>query len=186
MLDEALLGVCRAYPAHTDTDVVFSKVAIINRAYRANLRFVGTDAEKNIAKAFVKNGLDSELTPLAGMAVLNAESLPTLVHIHGRVVSIVRKVTHQVDNSFVSKYLHFHLPAVVPVFDVNAYAKSWELAGFEKKSNKSEWEKWNSLENYDYGFHCASVVILLDRLRANGIDAPSLRLMDVLLYGANS
>ncbi|MBI5187412.1 MAG: hypothetical protein HZA01_17025 [Nitrospinae bacterium] len=63
ILDETLLGICDAYPSHTSADEVFSKVALINRSYRANLHFTGKDTEEKIAKAFVKKGLDKVLAP---------------------------------------------------------------------------------------------------------------------------
>ena len=180
ILDRAIYGVCVEYPNHQSENEIFSKVALINRTYRTNLHFAGKDAEKKVAEAFV-NVLDARLTPLIHMTSLTTETLPILVGVHGDIVNILKKVTNRIENSFVSKYLHFHFPHTVPIYDQYAYDQSWRLFPIPK----SEWSKWDDVINYDYRFHCASMVGLLDELRANCVASPSLKLIAILLYEGN-
>ncbi len=181
VLDKALLDICKEYPDHTSIDEVFSKVALINRTYRANLHFAGKNVETRVAEAFVNHNLDAVFAPLHRLSSLTTENLHALVKVHGHVVTIVQKVTKRIYNSFVSKYMYFHFPNIVPIFDQYAYNESWRLFPLSKK----EWPTWDELINCDYGFHCASVVGLLDELKANGVESPNLKLIDILLYGGN-
>ncbi len=182
ILDEALFYVCNEYPKHKTTDEVFSKVALVNRAYRTNLHFAGKkNIETRIAETLVNNNLDAALAPLRTMRSLVTENLSAVVEVHGQIVTIVKKVTKKINNSFVSKYMHFHFPDIVPIFDQYAYDESWRL----KPLQKSEWLKWDDLINCEYGYHCESVVNLLNELRANGVNSPNLKLIDILLYEGN-
>ena len=179
ILDEALLFIFKRYPKHNNVEEVFSKVALINRVYRANLHFAGKkNIEAKVAEAFMKHKLDTILKPLNRMTSLTYENLQAIVRVHGQVVSIVKKITKKTNNSFVSKYMNFHFPNIVPIYDQYAYEESWRLIQVDKE----EWQKYDDLINYDYGFHCESVFGLLKALRANGVEFPSLKLIDILLY----
>lgn len=40
-------------------------------------------------------------------------------------------------------------------------------------------ENWN----YDYGYHCEAILLLVEALLSNGFQNPDLKLVDCVLYG---
>jgi hypothetical protein len=123
--DETLYRLCRQHPGHVEA--VYAKLWIIGRTY-------ATGIERKIA---TKQTQGSSLSQLAAhllrhsaeaddlVAMLNAVAEPlqpdavqTILHVHGRFTELVKRMTrrNQSPRSFVSKYLHFHCPAV-PIYD---------------------------------------------------------------------
>jgi hypothetical protein len=178
-LDRALISVCSSTPRHVNADDVFAKVAIINRTYGANLHLAGRDAERKVAQQFVKESADRILSPLAGLSQFCARTISTVLDSHEQMTKLARKVTKRVNNSFISKYLHFHFPETIPIFDSYSYANSWAIAPLPKP----EWAQYRQRLNSDYGYHCGAVLQLIGELRRRRVaDAPSVKLIDVLLF----
>lgn len=178
-LDGALARVCSTMPSHTAAEEVYAKIRLINRAYLANLQFGTPNAEWKLAEKFVKGKADAVIAPLRSSRDFSAERLPKLLDAHEELVKLAAKVTGKVHNSFVSKYLHFHFPEAVPVFDNYAYDAVWRLA----PAPESEYVRYENRVNCDYGCYCGSVLELMKLLRGRGIKSPSLKLLDILLYG---
>jgi len=179
-LDRALGGVCADMPCHISVDEVFAKVAIINRTYRANLQLAAPEAEWKVAKQLVMARADRILDPLRRFSEFSCEALTTVLGSHEQLVKIAHKVTKRSQNSFISKYLHFHFPDVVPIFDSYSYDKTWTLAPL----TEAEWAQYDRRLNRHYCFHCGSLLQIIDELQGRGVAAPSVKLLDVLLYGS--
>lgn len=179
VLDRSLIGICSDLPLHVRVEEVFAKVAIINRTYRANLQCKIKDAEWKVAEKFVAEGADAIINPLRRFSKFSSDALLTVLESHEALLKLVRQVTQSVENSFVSKYLNFHFPDTVPLFDSNAYNASRKLAPLPE----SERTQYNQRLNRDYGFHCGA---LLQLIKSLDVESPRVKLLDVLLYGDRS
>jgi len=178
-LDRALVHVCATTPLHTGTDEVYAKVRLINRAYLANLHFGTPDAEWKVAEKFVEGKADAVLDPLRSCCAFSPEALPQLLDSHEQFVKLTMQVTGKAHNSFVSKYLHFHCPEIVPVFDSYAYDAVWKVA----QPPEAEFAHYEGRVNRDYGYYCGALLEVMKLLRDHGLKSPRLKLLDVLLYG---
>lgn len=177
-IDEAILHACRKNPSHNKKEEVFAKIALINRTYGANLdRYLGREAEWRLAERFVHKKLDSRLLPLKEIRRFNRNSIDTIVQTHEELVKVTYSITKRVQNSFCSKYLSFHFPKIIPIFDSYSYTASWNLVGKQVKAARFD-ENWN----YDYGYHCEAVLLLVEALFRSGIKNPDLKLVDCVLY----
>lgn len=174
-LDRALLALCERLPDHTDAQRNFGKVALINRAYGANLHMGGKEAEREVAEALVSSDLDAHLAGLRRLDTFDLRSAPAVMAAHDSLVSVCRGVTHRKNQSFASKYLAFHAPKAVPLFD--AYA---ERAGKQLVSADARAPLQKGISG-PYGAHCATVLALMSALRQEGL-IPDVKRIDVVLY----
>ena len=173
-LDEPILALCSRHPGHTDAKIVFGKVALINRAYRANVQMGVSNAEWTLAEALVAVHVDESMSTLASLDRLDAEALPIVLDAHERLVAIAKDATRRVTESFCSKYLSFHFPRLAPMFDSRAEATAKRLPLSR--------QTWSRTRNPRYRAHCGRVLELIDALRSAGIADPDLRTLDFVLY----
>lgn len=178
-LDEVIFRACREMRSHRSQPKIFAKIALINRTYRANLgRGSGVQwVEWKVANEYIKERTDSILAPLSKVKVFSRTSLPVVLEAHERFVQITHKVTNRVENSFCSKYLSFHFPDVVPIFDNKAYDTSRRLVRNQLKKGLGA-NRWN----FHYIRHCGALLILIDYLRDHGYRNPKLKRIDNVLY----
>lgn len=179
-LDRILLDACAATPHHTNVGDVFAKVALINRTYRANLQMGAKNAEWDVAERLVRVGFDGTIADVLPPLRLNRETAPLVVDVHRRLVEVCREITGRVQNSFASKYLAFHAPLAVPIFDGWAYKASWDLVG----QHATGWLAAKAKPNADYGWHVEAVLLLAEHLRDAGVVDPDLKKIDIVLYGS--
>ncbi len=185
-LDKMLVKVCSAAPDHKQVDEVFAKIAIINRTYRANLQLAASEAERKVAEQFVAGHVDKIIDPLHRISTFSSVVLSPLLDVHEKLAGLAGKITRKVNNSFVSKYLHFHFPRVVPIFDNISYANSWNLARVSWEDGsppESEYRLYHRRKTCDYGYHCSALLRIIEELKGRKIAKPSPKLLDVLLYG---
>lgn len=180
-LDRPILRACQEMPAHRNQREVFGKIALINRAYRANLQMGARDAEWNLARAMVEAKFDEFVRPIADSRCFDRGSLMTIMAAHEKFVRLAYGVTKRVENSFCAKYLSFHFPKVTPLFDSNAYGASWKLAKAVLAVGLYQ-GNWN----IHYGYHCEAVLHLLSVLDEHGITEPDLKFVDYVLYSADA
>lgn len=185
-LDQAILRACRKNPNHHSRNNVFAKIALVNRTYRANLgRYLGS-AEKypewQLAKIFIQKDIDGLLSPLKHIRCFNRSSIDKIVQAHEKLVEVTYLVTNKAENSFCSKYLRFHFPKIIPIYDRFSYVASWSLVGKEVKAARGA-TRFDDNKNCEYGYHCEAVLLLLEALLKKGIKDPDLRLVDCVLYG---
>jgi hypothetical protein len=122
-LDEVLYRLCRDHPHHADSAAVNAKLYIIGRTYATGIerRFPTSGAQgssmSQLSAFFAAYHLDIDrwFGRLAAISEpLTVLSIRKILLVHGLLVSRLREVTRgeQTARSFVSKYLHFHNPAV--------------------------------------------------------------------------
>lgn len=168
---------CKKYPKHNNIEQVYAKVTIINRVYRANLQMSKSGAERKLAEYLVKNNFDKIIAPLKNIKKFDIKTINTILKIHSIFVKLTDKKLKKHALSFCSKYLYFHFPEIVPIYDRRAYETAWKLVGNELGDISSE-----RLINADYAYYCASILKLIEHLKNNGIKNPNLKIIDVLLY----
>lgn len=158
---------------------MFAKIALVNRLYSTNLQWAGANIERRLAEHLVKARVDDGLVPLRQIEKLDRSSIAPVVGVHEWLVEAVKKVTRRVENSFCAKYLSFHFPKCVPIFDGYAYENSWRVVKSQLPRGLYP-DNWNR----DFAYHAEAVLRLTDVLVGAGITDYSLKRIDYVLYSA--
>jgi hypothetical protein len=180
-LDGVLLDTCQRFPHHQKKGEILAKVALINRVYgtqleKANGRAEGGNAEYAIAGQMVGkvDVLIEELRVLNGFC---ADAVPKVLDVHHRLLQITHEATKRWEVSFCSKYLSFHAPKVVPIFDKKASGVSQKLVPLGKNFMYDITRR-----NVSYARHCYAILGLVNKLQDSGETEPNLKLIDFVLY----
>jgi hypothetical protein len=172
-LDRIITSACRDNSGHSDVCEVFAKVAIVNRMYRTKLELGGEDQEWQVAEALVMANTDEILTHLNQLGTFGQETMRAVLDSHTRLVQIIHEATNRDEVSFISKYLNFHVPKLVPIIDRRAEARAREITAGVYGMNKGG----------RYEQHLNRLLYLLNQLSANDVMNPDLKLVDHVLYG---
>ncbi|HEY2589280.1 MAG TPA: hypothetical protein VGI81_26280 [Tepidisphaeraceae bacterium] len=136
LLDETLYQLCREHPGHSEAEV-HAKAWVIGRTYATGIerairstRQQGSSLSK-LAQCLQQNAnaLNRIFGQLEGIREpLDPQRLSEIVRLHGEIIRVLKPVTRAKisPRSFVSKYMHFHNPAV-PIFDSFADQKLKKL-----------------------------------------------------------
>jgi len=122
--DRVLYDLCRNHPGHTDEQAVVAKLWLIGRSYAASLErkrprrdLTLTAFYQNVACRLTDSDIDEQLAALRGHHTLDAASASAVLDVHAEFVRLLRKDTGMAKRSLASKYLHFHCPDIVPIYD---------------------------------------------------------------------
>ena len=126
-IDEIFYRLCRDYPTHSNRLAVTAKVVIIGRTYATGIeRHVSTAGTQGssisqVVSLFLSHGkkIDRWLASLRQVAAPIASSdIRKILTVHALILKLLSGLTIQSQSArtFVSKYLHFHNPAV-PIYD---------------------------------------------------------------------
>jgi len=173
-IDEAISHLFKKYPGHKSIEQVFAKISLVNRVYRTNVERRKKEAEWKLAELLVANKFDNIIAPLKRIQKFNSETLPEIVKVHTRFVTLSKKTIRIRATSFCSKYLHFHFPKLIPIFDSNAYETAWRLVRKEICTSCGDIG--------DYEYFCLAILALAEKLRSQRIRSPNLKTIDYLLY----
>ena len=173
-IDEAISHLFKKYPGHKSIEQVFAKISLVNRVYRTNVERRKKEAEWKLAELLVANKFDNIIAPLKRIQKFNSETLPEIVKVHTRFVTLSKKTIRIRATSFCSKYLHFHFPKLIPIFDSNAYETAWRLVRKEICTSCGDIG--------DYEYFCLTILTLAEKLRSQGIRSANLKAIDYLLY----
>jgi len=137
--DEVLYEMCRRDPCHSDVQPVVAKMWLIGRSYAAAIERKrpkdGSTAEdfySRIARRLIDSDLDDQISGLNRMTKLEPDSVDGLLDVHAAVIGLLKPDTGDAKRSFASKYLHFHCPTVVPIYDSLAEAAIYAALGRER------------------------------------------------------
>jgi hypothetical protein len=175
-LHAALCRLCEHMPHHQLAKDVYTKVRMINRAYLAGLGFA-REAEWKLAQRLANGQGDSILAAVPKRMRFSPEALPTVLDAHEQLVDLAFRVTRKIQNSFAAKYLHFHRPDTIPIFDRLAYNGGWRIA----RPSAQALSFCQAGRNYDYRYFCGSLIEIMEGLNRSGGSPPSLKWLDVLL-----
>ncbi len=126
-LNKVLYDLCRRYPDHQRRDGVNAKLWVIGRTYATGIerqiRTQGTQGSSMTQLADHiwnhRRQVDTSLQPLGAVKEpLDVEKIKLILMAHGQLLSVIQPLlrTKLSPRTFVSKYLHFHCPAV-PIYD---------------------------------------------------------------------
>ena len=176
-LDEAIYGLCKKYPAHLNEEQVFAKIVLVNNVYRTNIHMSKSEAEWKLAGYYVKEKIDKYLSPLKDIKQFNQDTSEKIINTHGELMRITKRALGRNEVSFCSKYLNFHFPNIIPIYDSRANKSVWEYIG-----NSLNHLDYEDNINAEYAYYCAAILEMIDVLKKCGVRKPSLKIIDVLLY----
>lgn len=177
-----LYRMCADQPLHVDRGIVESKARTIAKVYEVS-RNLGSDYEL-IAKVLCshKLAIDAALAKLEH-SKFSQKTLPHVVQIHTildhalceQLRKKVSKLQVHSRASFVSKYLHFHLPSLFPILD------SVAEHDVKRRIGRLPEAQFNDLkENQRYERFCRAILLLRC---AAAFEGKSLRAIDDILLG---
>jgi len=131
--NRVLYRMCEESPYHTDVEVVRGKIWLIGRAYNAAFERGVAKSDDDatlldkVAKAIaesedmqgVRQGaiLDKKIQALSKLTEITPDNIHVLLDLHGYLEDIFYRVAGRHRISLTSKYLHFHVPHLVFIFD---------------------------------------------------------------------
>jgi hypothetical protein len=187
-VDAELYDLCRRRPSQRSFADVYTKVAIIGRVYAAGLSRssrADADAEAEVTRGLIglADLIEQSLGNLAGRQ-FDRVTAAQIVELHGRVTRGLLPHTGETwQQSFVSKYLHFHCD-LVPIYDSNAQGAigrfvNWRLVG-PVRDSMAEAPDWARA----YRNFVAAFIVLCDRINAETSLTASVKETDHLLWHA--
>lgn len=113
---------------HTEMEQVLTKVLVIGRVYAVALErrretngWLNSDFyTKKIWPCFRKMDLDPRIEELKHANLFDEKTISTILGLHGYMLKHLHNLTGHNKRSFVSKYLHFHLPNIFFLYDSRA------------------------------------------------------------------
>ena len=139
------------------------------------------NAEWKLAELMVNKEVDKFIRDIGRLDRFCRSALNEVLALHEQLVCLAQEVTGRVENSFCAKYLSFHYPKIIPIFDNYAYGKSWELAGRDLPKGL-----YIANKNVDYCYHCEAVIRLMGLLLETGVAEPDIKVIDYVLYSSGA
>jgi len=121
--NDALYGLCRRHPEHHDNAEIIAKLWLIGRTYAASIerrrhdvaKVSGDDFYTTVVAPRIRSArIDRWLRPLTALRRPVAE---TVLPAHARLTELFQQISGNQKRSLASKYLHFHFPRAVYIFD---------------------------------------------------------------------
>jgi len=185
-VDGELYDLCRRRPRHDDFADAYTKVAVIGRVYAAGIaRSSKADGDREAA---VPNGLVSLGTGITGRLAkvgdsdLDRSTFTQILELHAWVCQeLLAHTGNTWQQSFVSKYLHFHCP-IVPIFDSRAEGAigrfvDWPTV-YGLRSALSRQRGW-PIRYYNFA---TAFVVLYERAQTDTSLEPTVKELDHLLW----
>lgn len=185
-VDSELYSLCRRRPGQRSFADVFAKVAIIGRVYEAGIARSSQapgDREAAIARGLAEHAdlIEPALGNLAGRR-FDRESAAEIVELHGHVCRALLPATSGTwQQSFVSKYLHFHCD-IIAIYDSRAQEAigrhvNWDAVTPVREALGSlpEWARY-------YRNFTAAFIVLYERVTAETSLHVTVKEIDHLLW----
>ena len=174
---------CRRLPKHENSEVVSAKIGLIRRS-TGNLIERGRDRsnlardyhDDLIASALVNSRLDEFLTSLREFSTFDSSAIDPVVRCHKYLMDEMEYATGVGMSSLASRYLHYHLPRVVPLFD-ERLGKA--LSKFSP--NRIQRSELPTGGDPHYTIFCARIALLQNALESQHGVRLTLRQIDRLL-----
>lgn len=179
--NDVLYRMCKDRPLHNDIDSISSKLWLIGRSYAASIeRKAGDDFDIKDAAILIKNSeLDEKIDILNSESITTLDNVNILLSTHIYLLNLFKEATGIEKRSLASKYLHFHSPNCVFIYDSVVKEKIREQLRPLKK-------RFKITKKYDneYESHVHRCIYYRDEVLApkfNKIASP--RNLDAYLYG---
>lgn len=119
-----LYKLCADNFSHTEDEQILAKVWLIGRAYAAAIErrrikeAINDDFYIDKVVPAIKNSeLDNRLRDLSQFDKLTEQNIEVIIETHYYFTKLTAALTGLEKRSFCSKYLHFHLPNLFPIYD---------------------------------------------------------------------
>ena len=165
---ELLYDMCKKHPLHVVGDDIYSKVLLIGRTLAAAIERGGkgegdtrTFYWKKVVPAFTKNAkaIDGGIAELNGAKGGFVENVEKALALHKTLLDVIKGVTGVNKRSLASKYLHFHCPSQVLIYDSRACDTARRLVHNPKVP--PEWKKYDG----KYATFVARVLVIADTIK---------------------
>jgi hypothetical protein len=135
--------VCKKYPSHKEVDIVIGKIWIIGRTYAAAVerRKIPASNQKvdvdsfyrnHVAPRLIASEIDLKLRRILQHREFSEDAVTPILDAHQHFMTVLRRLTGDNKRSLASKYLHFHAPRHVPIFDDGAETALARLTSSQK------------------------------------------------------
>lgn len=120
--NEVLYRMCSERPLHNDIDTIVSKIVLIGRITGASLeRGVRPGLKMSeVIQTISRSDLDQHIERLNALDRPTDDNLPVLLEAHQYLTDLLESITGVRKRALASKYLHFHAPKAVFIFDSKA------------------------------------------------------------------
>lgn len=184
-----LYNLCHDNPDHKQDEVIIAKMWLIGRTYAAALErrkrknaaeWISSDVfyTQHIAPAVRNSEIDQKLQMLRQFETVNTVSIGLAVDAHAYLISLLRPITGSENRSFVSKYLHFHLPSLFFIYDSRTAQAVTRLKPRHKVTYPSE----GSYERIYFWFSNVMIALRDEIHQQYGYFLSPRQLDDLLLY----
>ena len=172
LLNKCLYDLCLNHPKHTNPKIILAKTAMIGRTYSATIeRRKKVKVVQNedffivrVLPVFKSMKLDPLIARLKELDSINLSNIRDVLSLHKLLVDNLFVITGLRKRSFVSKYLHFHLPNLYIMFDSICEKAARTL---HKDMFGGTFQYNTSPENEDpiYGKYIRSCMKIIDRIK---------------------
>ena len=126
--NKILYDMVSANPSNTNEDLVANKIWVIGRTYSASVEIckktgalkLGDFYYDHVAPHIAKSELDKKINDIKAKKYKSPDdpgAAEDILDLHHYLVSLLKPLTQQEKRSLASKYLHFHLPELVFIYD---------------------------------------------------------------------
>ena len=152
--NKVLYEMCEAEPKHTDSDVIIGKILLIGRSYAAAIERRKTATKENddfyddiVAPEMLKIGgeLDEKIRELS---LSKKDSVKNLLSTHKYLTDVFYSISGLEKRSLASKYLHFHCPSKVFIYDERARRAIQSIVQYPNRDILKEAEQMGYDDEY--------------------------------------
>ena len=169
MGNQVLYDMCKKYPHHDDTDIIVSKIWLIGRSYAAAIERRKTD-DNNINEDFMyskvapvikrrSKKIDSMIDELNSLDGNYKDNVETVLELHKYLMDTFKQITGLEKRSLASKYLHFHCPDKVLIYDSRAKESARKVV---HRPNINP--KWKNKYDEQYADFCARIIAMVNEI----------------------
>lgn len=126
--NEILYKMCQDNFGHIKNEYILAKVLFIGRIYAAAIerrKTENNDINDNfyidsVGPTFKNSDIDKYLNKLKSLEIVEIKDIKDCLEAHFYLIKTINTITNLNKRSFVSKYLHFHLPELFYIYDTRA------------------------------------------------------------------
>lgn len=135
---------CEDYPRHDDVDIIAGKIWLIGHSYSASINRVRNSDVlvenfiiNKVAPKIKDSDIDKWINSLKDIDRITFDNYHLILDVHKKFIDLLYEITKLKKRSLASKYLHFHLPKSVFIYDSIAdYAIREQTKGMHLKVPK--------------------------------------------------
>lgn len=181
--NQVLYNLCKAYPQHKTDKEIIAKILLIGRTYAAAIERRKNNDRSNedfyvdvVASVVRKSRIDGWLYALKRMKTTTTATLPLVIKTHQNVMRLFERISGLNKRALASKYLHFHYPNTVFIYDSRVCEGMRKLKAFTDKG-----PKWNGEGDSEYAKFATKCVTVRDHINQQYKVSMTPRILDTFL-----